>query len=146
MTRDERRMAAKCIGGLALGVAISAWAAAPPGRYTIDAGTLLDTKTMLTWQRNTPAQLYNWADAVNHCPTLGPGWRLPTIKELQSLVDVRVSNPSIDDAGFPNTPSGGFWSSSPFVSNPAEAWILYFNYGYTNTNNVLDTRHVRCVQ
>ncbi len=146
MTRDERRTAARCIGGVALGAAITAWSAAPPDRYTMDAGTLFDTKTELTWQRNAQAQMYNWSDAVNYCPTLGAGWRLPTIKELQSLVDIRVWYPSIDDGGFPNAPATRFWSSSPYVANPSEAWALNFTYGYTNTSNIMDSCHVRCVR
>ena len=39
-------------------------------------------------------------------------WRLPDIKELRSLVEECRSNPAIDIEVFPNTPSGGVWSSS----------------------------------
>ena len=39
-------------------------------------------------------------------------WRLPTIKELTCLADMRSTNPSIKTNYFPNTASSWYWSSS----------------------------------
>ena len=80
-------------------VTAPAWATAPSGRYTITAGTVYDTKTKLTWQQPGPSATYTWAAAKTYCAGLGSslggtGWRLPTIKELQTIVDnSKVMNP-----------------------------------------------------
>ena len=150
MTQDRRRMA-RCAGGLVLGLALSVWAAgAPPRRYTVSTDTVLDTKTALTWQRNVVATTYTWAGAATYCQNFNLGgmvWRLPTVKELQSLVDIRaVSPPAIDTVAFPNTPANYFWSSSPYAANTSFAWVVDFNGGDTTTNNVPPSYQVRCVR
>ena len=69
---------------------------APAGRYTYTSTsvTVYDTKTKLTWQRAATAAQYAMADAKTYCGSPatatalgGSGWRLPTLKELQSLID-----------------------------------------------------------
>src|SRR5262245_59198244 len=66
---------------------------APAARYnaSMGKGTVYDTKTTLTWQQ-APTAAADWKSASSSCtmpaPTLpGTGWRLPTMKELQTLVD-----------------------------------------------------------
>jgi Protein of unknown function (DUF1566) len=55
--------------------------------------------TKLTWQRSVPATTYAWDDARTLCSSgevtsLGDsGWRLPTKKELMTLVDYSVAPP-----------------------------------------------------
>jgi len=108
-------------------------AAAPVGRYTASGGTVLDTKTKLVWQQPPAAAPMAWAAAKSYCAGLGAtlggsGWRLPTIKELQTLVDVSVATgPTIDPTYFPNTGMGGFWSSTPSTASTTAAWVLSFN-------------------
>jgi hypothetical protein len=142
-------MAARCAAALVLGLAAAAWAGAPAGRYTVGADTVVDTVTTLTWQRNVQAATYyNWADAATYCGALslsGTGWRLPTMKELQSLVDFDTYSPAIDGVAFPATPSSSFWSSTMF--NPTYAWAIDFNDG--STSHVTDVAYgcnVRCVR
>ena len=36
-------------------------------------------------------------------------------------------------------------SSSPYVSNPTNAWIVNFNNGNANSNTMTNTNQVRCV-
>ena len=54
-------------------------------------GTLTDSATGLTWQQGDSGQGMNWADALAYAENLTLGgysdWRLPTAKELQSIVD-----------------------------------------------------------
>jgi hypothetical protein len=127
----------------------SAEASAPAGRYTTTGGTVFDTKTKLTWQQTVPAATYAWAPAQTYCKTLslaGTGWRLPTRKELQTIVDYSQSNPAIDPTAFPATPAASFWSSSPVAGSPANVWNVNFDYGNTSSNRVTNTNDVRCVR
>ena len=55
-------------------------------------------------------------------------WRMPTFRELHSLVRLGVS-PSIDGGYFPNTVPSVFWSSSPVASSSSAAWFVHFVSG-----------------
>jgi len=39
-----------------------------------------------------------------------------------------------------------FWSSSPYVANPANAWNVNFNNGNVNNNNRTNSNYVRLVR
>jgi hypothetical protein len=57
-------------------------------------------------------------------------WRLPTIKELDSIVNLGTNNPNIDTAYFPNTTvSSGYWSSTTNAYNTGYAWSINFDDG-----------------
>jgi hypothetical protein len=82
---------------------------APPGRYVIPGdGTVYDTKTKLTWQQATlPVQTQSVA--IAECPSVGlpgSGWRLPTIKELHTLMDFSAAAlPLHRSDGLPGDPN-----------------------------------------
>lgn len=111
-------------------------------RFTFnkDGSEVIDKTTGLTWRRC--AEGMNWngttcAGAANsftfdnaqvHARTQN-GWRLPEVKELESLVDRTRSNPAIDTTVFPGTVSRWHWSSTPYASNPSSAWVVDFTYG-----------------
>jgi hypothetical protein len=121
---------------------------APPARYTIANGAVLDQQTRLTWQQVIPTSLYAWADAKAYCAGLsleGTGWRLPSINELQTLVD-ESTNPAIDGATFPMTPSEYFWSDSPVVDDSSRAWTCFFSNGSTYGFSMTTPENVRCVR
>jgi hypothetical protein len=149
MKQDKQKMASACAGAAVLGLALTVWAGAPPGRYTVSADTVLDTVTTLTWQRSAPITTYTWANAGAYCSSLslsGTGWRLPTVKELQSLVDISVYAPAIDTVAFPGTPSNYFWSSSPVAGPGGSAWVVPFASGGTDFNAMTYANQVRCVR
>jgi hypothetical protein len=132
-------------------VGLSAWAAAPPGRYVLTTDTVRDSQTNLTWQRSGPSAVYNQPDATLYCQGLSlggfaTGWRLPNLKELQTLVDVRSINPAIDSVAFPGTVSSAYWSSSPYVISTADAWVVGFYYGQSYSVDLTNAYHVRCVR
>lgn len=58
-------------------------------------------------------------------------WRLPNIKELQSIVEISCSAPSINEAIFPSTPADWFWSSTSLAVAPTDAWGINFGSGYS---------------
>jgi hypothetical protein len=136
---------------------------APCTRYRVKDGTVLDTKTNLTWEQAESAGSHEWGSkgiagtAQYYCATLelaGGAWRLPTIKELFTLVDV-TRETAIDPNAFPGdpgpTPEEGayFWSSTPSTnaSEPDFAWSLLLSLGGTAYLNTPDTpSKVRCVR
>ena len=55
-------------------------------------------------------------------------WRMPTKRELNSLVDFSVPTTALDVNYFPNTKSSFYWSSTPNYSD-ANAWRISFSDG-----------------
>jgi hypothetical protein len=129
---------------------------APPGHYTIPGdGTVYDTKTGLTWQQAVPGQAYSQSGAISYCNgnTVGlPGgpWRLPNMKELQTIVDEsQAGAPAIDQTAFPgvnSAPALFFWTSSPMVGTPSTGWYVRFTDGITGGAAVTQSAAVRCVR
>jgi len=63
-------------------------------------------------------------------------WRLPTERELLTLVRVEGNSPSIDPDFFPNTQEAPFWTASTYVPNPQYAWTVNFNVLYEINSDV----------
>jgi hypothetical protein len=104
----------------------SADASAPKGRYVIQQQTVFDTKARLTWERSS-SDLLTVDGAKARCAKLGAtvggtGWRLPTIKELFTIVDFSVAPPGplIDAEAFPQTPPDIFWTTIPGITLPVQ--------------------------
>jgi len=99
-------------------------------------GTVSDLNTGLVWQKGDSqnGQYRDWQQAVDYCASLDLGghtdWRLPSKKELMSIVDYGRSYPAINTAFFPDCRSGYYWSSRTYADYPYYAWGVYFGYGY----------------
>ena len=122
---------------------------APVGQYMITADTVYDTKTTLTWQRNHPSGTYTHAEAKTYCQNLNLGslgWRLPTMKELLTIVDDTQATPSIDTNAFSNAQEPAFWTSSARVNKPGEFWYVHFVDGETSSFDPTQPISLRCVQ
>ena len=124
-----------------------------PHAQSFDAqssGVVLDRVTGLSWQQHPDAQQLTFADATQHCAALSlagfDDWRLPSRLELISILDTTRTQPSINVAAFPDTPSDWFWSSTPSASDAQSAWYLYFYFGYPKTDLVSNRFSVRCVR
>jgi hypothetical protein len=122
--------------------------------YTRDDANeiVTDNTTGLMWQDDEEAKTVTkeWEGAKTYCEeelTLGgyDDWRLPTIKELQTLPDFGKVNPAID-IKFQNKTSGGYWSSTTLVNNTSNAWAVTFGNGYSYRNGKSSNYHVRCVR
>ena len=112
------------------------WAVAPVGRFVVDApaGTVLDSVTKLTWQRTIAAtSKLAWLASKDGCTNLdlaGKGWRLPTVRELRSLVDRQQNAPTLDPTAFPQQgASSWYWSASLVKDSPDTAWVVDFSNG-----------------
>ena len=130
----------------------------PPGFTTVgvtEGEARLDNVTGLTWQKDI-AGTYTWAEAQAYCDAIYAAgiddWRLPSIIELVSLLDVGRAWPAIDFAAFPGpvgSPNayGGFWSATPGAIGVATAWYVAFTDGIiarTGTGPTAKAK-VRCV-
>lgn len=82
------------------------------------------SKTLLDGRRVTYKQ------AEEAVAELGDGWRLPTRRELESLLDLSRCNPAIDVEKYPDTEDYAYWTSTPYAWNPAVArWVVDFGSG-----------------
>jgi Protein of unknown function (DUF1566) len=128
-------------------------------------GTVLDLLTGLEWQQRTgdwisdnainDRDLVVIADANTYVKNLKLGgkigWRLPTIRELQSTVDNSRSNPAIDPV-FTDTPSnpskGGiyYWSSTFLNEEASYYYTLAYQLGDLGSQNASSQAFVRAVR
>ncbi len=70
-------------------------------------------------------------------------WRLPTIEELEALVDHNRCTSSSTDQEM----KGDFyWSSTTDAPNVNYAWQVYFCVSSTGNDRKTDTFYVRCVR
>src|SRR5271165_2693649 len=115
-------VAAASVVCFVLAVERAASPGAPPGHYVVSATTVTDTKTRLMWQRATSGTAVDLPTAQTYCSGLGAGWRVPTLKELATLVDVTVSppGPTLDQVAFPSTTAAFTWSASPSFDTPGQ--------------------------
>jgi hypothetical protein len=113
-------------------------------------GTIKDNYTGLIWQKNQSPNTMTWEEALIYASGLSlagkSDWRLPNIKELQSLNDVKLKTPSINKAFFPNIASGNFWSSTSIVNSSSKAWDINVDYGIISYNDKILKANVLCVR
>jgi len=105
----------------------------PEPRYSIDGEApdelVTDHATGLVWQRRPSTETYSFAGAETYCAGLargGGGFRVPSMKELQTVLDERAENlvdPEIF-ADFPDAPNVTFWTSTPSARLSGHAWFV----------------------
>jgi hypothetical protein len=111
-------------------------------------GTVTDNSTGLVWQQDEPGAM-TWGDALSYCEGLSLGgnsdWRLPNVRELESLTDDERYNPAIDTSFFPNTYASRYWASTTLAGNPDITWYVNFGDDSIYDGSKGDV-HVRCVR
>ncbi len=140
-------------------------------------GTVTDLRSNLMWMRCSPEQSWNgtscsgkaksfsWDTAMQAAKTFvfagKKDWRLPTKKELSSIVvcssgkregfdkkgaggwcQGHYNKPTIDTAVFPDTPSSQFWTSSPLANNKGSAWGISFSAGGDDGSGYYKSRNL----
>lgn len=96
----------------------------------------------------------DWGTAVGGCEGLEyaiySDWRLPNVKELQSIIDYGTSEPAIDYDCFPSEQleeDPYYWSSTTSEGDDCYAWSVDFNYGIVDETYKEDgSCYVRCVR
>lgn len=134
-------------------------------------GTITDLKTKLIWKKCIEGMIWQsstnsciddtatedmmtWQEALGKATQLNASggfasavsWRLPNIKELSSIIENACYGPSINLNIFPDSPSGIFWSSTPYIGVNDYAWSVRFNYGQNSMNYKYDYYFARLVR
>ncbi|MBI2388512.1 MAG: DUF1566 domain-containing protein [Deltaproteobacteria bacterium] len=112
-------------------------------RFAIDGDFVRDLHTALRWRRAVEEDLHAVVDASARCAARGE--RLPSVYELQSIVDARRRSPAIDPV-FGETPRETFWSASDNAKYAHYGWAVSFETGETVYANRESQFRVRCVQ
>jgi hypothetical protein len=122
----------------------------PNPRFTVGEGEsancVTDNLTGLVWLKN-PIANRTWDKAIAYCDELdGTGgrggytdWRMPNVRELQSLVHFGFADPALPNTAgtarmakgdpFVVATEGSYWSSTTGASDPASAWYLRLRDG-----------------
>jgi len=111
-------------------------------------GTVMDLNTGLMWQQGDDEN--DWQASVDYCDALDlagyQDWRIPTIGELETLVNAGRAYPAIDTQYFPDCRSSSYWSGSTNVHYADGAWVVYFYSGYVHYYFKSSALYVRCVR
>jgi hypothetical protein len=137
-------------------------------------GTITDNNTGLVWEKKSndgtihdKGNFFTWDNAfAEHIAGLNQmkfagynDWRLPNVKELQSIVNYQNQNNPVVSPAFNNncttgatvltgscTTSGGYWSASTYAIIPANAWFVDFGPGNVLGDNKSGAAFVRAVR
>jgi len=126
----------------------------PGTRFTNNGDfTVTDNATQLMWKQCSEglsndascsggAASYDWTGAFAQIANLNAtnfsghnDWRVPNVKELQSITDYGQQYPAIDSSFFPNTAIAEYWTSTTYAPNTALQWILSFWDGSVYSTN-----------
>lgn len=90
----------------------------------------------------------NFALAVNASGGLcaATDWRLPSPRELLTLVTAGQSSPAIDTSYFPNTSGPYYWTRSTHSAALGSAWFVHFDGGSTPVGGKSALAAVRLVR
>jgi formylglycine-generating enzyme required for sulfatase activity len=112
--------------------------------------TITDNYTGLVWQKLQSPNSLTWEQALAYASALTlagkSDWRLPNVKELQSLNDEKLFKPSFNKTYFTNIASGNYWSSTTLLQSSTKAWDINVDYGILSYNDKTITENVLCVR
>ncbi|WP_432735289.1 DUF1566 domain-containing protein [Maridesulfovibrio sp. FT414] len=101
-------------------------------------GTVEDKATGLIWQQADSGKKLNWEEALAYCENLSlagrSDWRLPNVKELQSIVDYTRSPATTDSAAIDpvfkvTDKESYYYSSTTHMDGPKPSHASYVAFG-----------------
>ncbi len=102
-------------------------------------GTISDLSTGLMWMQDDYSEGIEWEEALAYCEDLEfsgyDDWKLPNVKELQSIVDYSGVYPAIDPTYFNSTKEEDedyftwLWTSTSADETVGAAWYVAFGKG-----------------
>jgi hypothetical protein len=120
---------------------------------------VLDRETGLVWQRSPSGFSANWFDALEFCNFFTftgnrGGWRLPSIQELQSLIDPTQRYPALPAGnpfqGVQFVGNSVYWAAATNEQNPTQAWAVLFAAAGTSVSifktDTSTTNFIWCVR
>ena len=117
-------------------------------QHTVKVATWIDPETDLEWQSESPGRM-NWHDAQFYARSLSTNgkddWRLPTARELETLLERTKYRPAIREE-IPFRDKLSYWSSTTFGPNKNNAWIVMFDGAYVLSYYKTNEYHIRCVR
>jgi hypothetical protein len=137
---------------------------APQPRFRPVAGhedEVRDTATGLIWARCPHEQSWlagactgvatstEWPAAIALASQLTGGWRMPNVKEMNSIVDEALPAPKLDPVAFPGAASVWQWKSTNYVDDEDYTWAVDLTTGRTfvvNKRNWDGLRQFRIVR
>ncbi len=114
------------------------WSQALPAaqRFELVLGgaAVLDKETGLVWEQSPSTALRPWGESMYACQSAlvgnKKGWRLPTVEQLESLVDATMYPYIVLPSGHPFANiDWSYWSASTIATNTADAWVVSFLNG-----------------
>ena len=122
--------------------------------------SVTDNLTGLMWSRKTldinddglvdAGDAVDWEDALAWCENLVlagyDDWRLPSIKELKSIVKDDADSPAVDTRYFPDTLVSPYWTSTTVYHAPGSAWFVGFQKGDCHYDLKTRQYHIRAVR
>jgi len=107
-------------------------------RFLTDGQVVLDKLTGIEWpeEANLIPRAVNWKSALDAVKAMNgektygfDDWRLPNIRELESLCDMGTHSPALP-SGYPfERVQEYYWSSTTSTYDPKYAWVLYLRDG-----------------
>lgn len=86
----------------------------------------------------------NYTKAQEYCKNLGG--RLPTVDELNAIIDRTLYNPACDQKVFKDVKSQYYWCSDKYMGCPNAYWCVSFDNGFVSTSIECFNNYVRPVR
>jgi Protein of unknown function (DUF1566) len=148
------------LGIILMAAVLAAWGGWVPPAFAATRfinegdGTVEDTQTDLIWLKDANCfGVMDWSQALAEVNTLAHGrcgltdgsvpgdWRLPDVKELQSLLDLNFFDPALSNAAgtdkwtendaFSHVESAVYWTSTTYAGNEVGVYGVAVNVGHT---------------
>jgi hypothetical protein len=106
-------------------------------RFHMNRNVIYDSITKRTWlnEKALTQGAVTWKEAINFIKNINnikagfSDWRLPNIRELESLVDTAQHSPAFAMGCSFDKIQEGYWSSTTSLYEPKYAWVLYTRDG-----------------